>query len=373
MPVLDLDEPSDDDVSTAQQVFTAWQNGSQGEAIEKLRPLADAGRPWALSFISWLYMQRGAPEITNGVPYAKRAAELGMHWPSVHMFNGLVGNAGSLPDALDMALDLITPATPWVSGIDTIGQGWNLISQGRAAEGVRLMGLRNAFPATDQEWSALTKTARAQLGEISASLSSAKSAEEKVGAAATLHLKAMEDVRADLETSAKQAKLLVTTVTSESTEARFQADASRNQEESKAAWGWGLVVLAAAATVAVAPLAMHYLGLGPDYSTGALLGAHAGSTAALATVAGVLLARARSRDLARQRANDLSIAIGTMITYSDQISDDAERQRFMTTMGQLVLQAHLTTGPQGHQAEESLTGLIALANVMKPGSSGGGA
>ena len=56
-----------------------------------------------------------------------------------------------------------------------------------------------------------------------------------------------------------------------------------------------------------------------------------------------------------------------MITYSSQISDEGERQRFMTTMGQLVLQAHLTSGSSGHQAEESLTGLIALANLTKSG------
>ncbi|MEU4454382.1 hypothetical protein AB0F44_23835 [Nocardioides sp. NPDC023903] len=370
MPGLELDEPTADEVSTALEVFKEWQEGAQEGAMERLRPLAGAERPWALSFLSWLYMQRGVPEMAKGIPYAKRAAELGMPWASANLFSTMVGNATSFPDGIESALDLINHPGPVWSGFDPVNSGWNLIAQGRAAEGVRLMGLRSVFPVTDQEWVAMSESARNQAGEISAALNRAKAAEAEVGTAAAAHLVAMGKAESDLETRAKQAQLMVTTVTSEATGALFTKDANSNKKESKTAWVSGLVVLAAAAAVAVAPLLLHYLGRGPDYSTGALFGAHAGSTAALATVAGVLLARARSRDLARQRASDLSIAMGTMITYSNQISDDAERQRFMTTMGQLVLQAHLTTGTQGHQAEESLTGLIALANVMKPGNPG---
>ena len=370
MPALELDEPTKDDVSAAQDAFQSWQNNAQEQAIERIRPLADAGRPWALSFITWLYMQRGAPEMAKGIPYAERAAGLGMHWAPVHLFNSMIGNAAAFPDGVDSALDLITRSGPWWTGIDPVGQGWNLIAQGRHADGVRLMGLRSPFPATDAEWDSLAASARAQANEINKVLKGVTAVEAQVGKAATAHQEAIEKVRNDLETSAKQAELLVTSVTSEATGTLFKKDADRNKEESKTAWIWGLVVLAAAAAVAVAPVILHYLGRGPDYSTGALLGAHAGSTAALATVAGVLLARARARDLARQRANDLSIAIATMITFSNQIRDEDERQAFMTTMGQVVLQAHLTTSQQGHQTEESRAGLIALANQARPGSGG---
>lgn len=367
MPDVELVEPNEEEVTDAQAIFRAWQDGHHDQAVEGVRGWADLGRPWALSLIPWMYMQQGVPEMIKGIPYAKMAAALGMYWPSANLFNSLIGNAAALTD-LEPVMDLITSSGPWWAGVDPVAHGWNLIGQGRAAEGLRLMSLRSSIPATSQEWESLAESARGQLAEITGALNGARAAETGVSTAAAAHLEAMEKVRNDLETSAKQADLMVTTVTSGGTEARFQADANRNEEESKAAWGWGLVVLVLAATVAVAPLVLHYWGTGPDYSTGALLGAHAGSTAALAAVAGVLLARARSRDLARQRASDLSTAMGTMITYSGQISDDGERQRFMTTMGQLVLQAHLTTGPQGHQSEESLTGLLALLSVMKPGN-----
>jgi len=368
MPALELDEPNSEDVAAAQEVFRAWQEGAQDAAIARLRPLADEGRPWALPFISWLYMQRGVPEMAQGIPYAKKAADLGMPWASVNLFNNLMGNAAAFPEGLESALELIAHSAAWWTGIDPVGQGWNLISQGRVADGVRLMSLRN--PAASHEWDALTEAARAQAKQVNAVLKSVTTLEAQVNTAAAAHQEAMEKARNDLETSANQAELLITSVTSEATGTLFKNDADQNEEESKTAWIWGLVVLAAAATVAVAPLILHYLGTGPDYSTGALLGAHAGSTAALATVAGVLLARARARDLARQRANDLSIAIATMITFSNQIKDEAERQSFMATMGQLVLQAHLTTSQQGHQTEESRAGLIALANQVRPGSGG---
>jgi protein-S-isoprenylcysteine O-methyltransferase Ste14 len=143
--------------------------------------------------------------------------------------------------------------------------------------------------------------------------------------------------RGDLETKAKQAELLVATVLSDATNALFKADAQRNAKESRFAWVAELVVLGLAAVVALLPVTFHYLRWGPKYSTVEQIGLHLAFTAALATFAGVLLARARSRDHAAQRANDLSTATGTMISYSNQIFDPAEQQRFMTTMGQLVL------------------------------------
>lgn len=121
--------------------------------------------------------------------------------------------------------------------------------------------------------------------------------------------------------------------------------------------------------IAVLPLLVHYVGLGPDYDTGSLVGAHLASTLALASFAGVLLARARSRDHSTQRNYDLETAMGTMVSYSNQITDPAERQKFLMLMGQLVLQAHLSSG-QTHSSEESLAGLLALANLIKPAQPG---
>lgn len=64
------------------------------------------------------------------------------------------------------------------------------------------------------------------------------------------------------------------------------------------------------------------------------------------------------------RANDLSTAMGTMIAYSNEIHDPAEKQRFLTTMGHLVLQANLTNGSSG-KSDESMTGIVALANILR--------
>ena len=58
-------------------------------------------------------------------------------------------------------------------------------------------------------------------------------------------------------------------------------------------------------------------------------------------MAGVLLARSRNRDRARQRARDLSVALATMFVYSGQIADEAERQTFLREMGRAVLEAFI--------------------------------
>jgi len=58
--------------------------------------------------------------------------------------------------------------------------------------------------------------------------------------------------------------------------------------------------------------------------------------------------------------------MGTMISYSNQIRDEDERERFMLAMGQLVLQAHLSSSSNAAAStEESLTGIAALLSVMK--------
>lgn len=55
--------------------------------------------------------------------------------------------------------------------------------------------------------------------------------------------------------------------------------------------------------------------------------------------------------------------MGTMIAYSGQIVNEEERQRFMLTMGQLVLHAHLQ-GERG-SAEDPMTGLAALLTAVR--------
>lgn len=358
-------EASADEVSVAQNVFQLWNGGNQPAAVEALAAFAADEKKWAIGLSCWLRMQQGFPLIKEGVPFAKKAAALGMPWSAVNFFNNLIGHINQDPSLIETALDLATHTGPWWTGIDPVGQGWNLFGNGRFAEGIRLMGLSSPGPYTAAQWNEHLELARAKVADLDSIVAAATAERVSVQNVASESKSAIEKSRDDLETAAKQANLLVTSVVSDSTVSLFKADATRNEGESKKAWGWGLVVLGAAAIVAVLPLALHYAGRGPEYSTVALVGAHAASTAALATVAGVLLARARSRDLARQRANDLSTAMGTMISYSNQIRDEGEKQRFMMTMGQLVLQAHLTSGTSTGHGEESLTGLVALANILR--------
>jgi hypothetical protein len=253
----------------------------------------------------------------------------------------------------------------WAAGIDLVGQGWNLIAQGQPELALRVMTMSGSWPVSGQQWAALADQARDQKAKIDQialqAAHSFGSFEQEVSRATT----SIEKARDDLKTNANQAGLLVSSITTDATNALYRADASRNEKESRGAWGWGLGILAVAAVVAVLPLILHYLHWVPDYSTPELIGVHLASTAALGTFAGVLLARARSRDRAAQRAHDLSTAMGTMISYSNQISDPAEKERFMMTMGQLVLQAHLTSGSRQSTREDSTSGMLALANAIK--------
>lgn len=157
--------------------------------------------------------------------------------------------------------------------------------------------------------------------------------------------------------------MLIDNVSAGTVNERFESDASANEKQSKTGFQWGLFILIIAALVAATPVLLHYVGGGPDYGSTALLGAHASATLALATVAGVLLARARNRDRARQRARDLATAMGTIIVYSNQIQDPGEKQRFMQTMGQLVLVAHLQADQRG--ADQASVGLPSLLAALR--------
>lgn len=365
-----LPSPTPEDVALVQQVQQQWNAGNQAATFDLLRPKAEAGEPWAAAFLAWLYLQQGPPGYDESITWAVRAAELGAPGQVVHTFNNVVNQLANMPQLANRLAELLQWAPFWSNGLDLVGQGWSLISQGQPEQGLRVIMLSSTVPLTmEPRLNALAQQARSGVGELNDVVAAARLRRSEIDAAANEAESTIERVKGDLETKAKQAGLLVATVLSDATNALFKADAKRNARESRFAWVSGLVVLGLAAVVALLPVALHYLHLGPKYSTVEQIGLHLASTAALATFAGVLLARARSRDQAAQRANDLSTAMGTMISYSNQISDSAEQQRFMTTMGQLVLQAHLTSGSKQAAKDESLSGMIALLNLIKPAAS----
>ena len=355
------------DVELIRQVFDLWQQGSQVQALDLLRSkAADPAADWAEGFLAWLHMQQGVPGFEAAVPHAMTAARSGRPWVAFNLFNQIVGNLPNVPQLMDAVVELAQISMPWASGVDPIAQGWNLIAQGRPDDGLRLMTLRLPVPLYPDGWDQVTAQAEHNLAELRATVAAAREQRALVQQAASEGAAAISKSTDEIKTSAGQAGLLITTILSDSATSLYKAAAVRSEKESKTAWTWGLRVLGAAAVVAVLPLFVHYLGFGPHYDTSALVGAHLASTLALASFSGVLLARARSRDLATQRNYDLETAMGTMVSYSNQITDSVERQKFLMLMGQLVLQAHLAGG-QSHASEESLAGLLALANLIKPG------
>ena len=363
--------PDPSDVQLVQQVQQFWTSGNQVAALDTLRPRADANLPWAAAFMAWLHMQQGAPGLIESVNWAIRAAELGSPWQAVQTFNNAVGNVAAMPQLAERLPELLRWAAPWIGGVDVIGQGWNLIAQGQPDLAVRIMMTSTPWPLSEPQWDALVEQGRERIGELDGIVITARGTRDTFDAGVSESTAEITKARDDLKTSAQQAGLLVTSVLSDATNALYKADASRNEKESRGAWVAGLVILALAALFAVLPVALHYLHLGPTYSTPEIIGIHLASTAALGTFAGVLLARARSRDQAAQRAHDLSTAMGTMISYSNQISDPIEKERFMMTMGQVVLQAHLASGSRSKSSDDPLPGMLALANAVRSTNLGG--
>jgi len=364
---------SPDEVSAFQEAFQNWNAGNQSLAIDRIRPHAESGRVWAMALLSWLLMQQGAGGLGESARWAVRAAHAGHPWQTWQVFNNLLGN---LPSSPDLAGDLegLLAVMPSVTGIDIVGQAWNAQAQGQPALAMKL--LNYVVPPTpetiDPRLQFLSDRAGGALTEIERSRENIRVLAAEVDAISEEARQQIARASDDLKTSAGQAKLLVTTVSSDATNSLFKADAQRNARESKGAWITGLAVLASAALVAILPVILHYLQIGYKYSGIEQLGIHLVSTAALASFAGVLLARARSRDQAAQRANDLSTAMGTMISYSNQISDPVEKQRFMMMMGQVVLQSHLASNSNSKAtSDDSLSGMLALASLIKPAAGQG--
>lgn len=371
-----LPSASPDDMTLVQNVFQNWSNGSQNVAIEALRERAEmSDAPWAAAFLSWLLMQQGLPGYDESITWAIRAAREGYGAQLTSVFNNVVANLPNAPQLVDRLPELIELGLPWSGGLDVVANAWNFLATGQAGLAMQVLQLRYPvpLPLADASLAGMVDQARARIRELDSIGAQAREGATEVEATADQARAAIQKAKEDLETSAQQAGLYVTTATADATNALFKEDARRNTKESRIAWVSGLVVLAGAATVAVLPVVLHYLALGVDYSAFEQIALHLISTAALGTFAGVLLARARSRDHAAQRAHDLSTAMGTMITYSSQISDPIERQRFMATMGQVVLQAHLASGGSKSSGnDDSTAGMIALVNsIVKPGTLSG--
>jgi len=352
----------DEHAALMRSIFTQWQQGQQEPAASQMQVYVDEhpGEQWALNFLLWLCQQQGEPGYRRGVPYAQAAASSGDAWVARQFAITLLSNAGGWPDLAEPAFDLFRMTAQYASGIDTAGIAWNLLSHGRDNLAAQVIEMPLVpFPISPEQWRAAVTDAEGHKDRLRQAASAIEAIRAEVQSLAATESQEIERIRTELSTNAGQAGVLIDSVSAGTINSRFESDAESNKKESSRAFTWGLVVLVLAAVVTALPLVLHYVGLGREYTGAQLLGAHVSATLALGAVAGVLLTRARHRDRARQRANDLATAMGTIIVYSNQIQDQDEKQRFMQTMGQLVLVAHLQADQTGgDQTSVSLPSLL---------------
>ena len=365
-------------VSVATQAFADFNAQNRQSAIQQLRPYADRGEPWALGLLCFMISQQELQDMRAAIPLAKKAGSLGMPWVAANFFNQLMNRHQEIvetsPSLLDDIFELGKLATMWAWGnIDPVAMGWNLLAKGgQDSAAVRIMNLQASGPVTSQGWTDLVTDAKVNLQDLIGVVATAEERKQEVESAAEEATDAFSEMQSRLEARAVELELLLDRTTAEGVQTLYEQQATKNAGESKTAWGWGLVILTVAAAVGVLPVVLHYLVLlnyvdtGPTFTTGRLLLAHLAATAALATVAGVLLARARGRDHAQQRATDLATAMGTMIVYSNQIQDPTEKQVFIQTMGHVIFQAGLRfDSPPGDDSAGNVAALISALRSPK--------
>ncbi len=196
-----------------------------------------------------------------------------------------------------------------MSGVDLVGQGRNLIAQGLPDLALRLW-LSAPWPIPEPQLTALVEQGRARADELNSILTSVRETRETFGTAAADSGEAITRARDDLTTSAQQAGLLVTTILSDATNALYKDDAKRNEKESRGVWTWGLIVLGFAAITAILPVVLHYLNVGPKYSTPEVIGRdyfkceqslHSGSRGVRSRLDGAIRDRERSKPIAWRR------------------------------------------------------------------------
>lgn len=365
--VVEIPTPTPEMVSLVREVYNLWQGGQQQDAIDRLNDQHEilSDDVWPRAWLLWLHSQQGEPGYRLGIPIAERLIEEGAGFLTWSFLQGMTTNLHAWPSLIEPALRLTRALSSWpmVNPIpDFIQPVWNLIGSGQdQAAAILLLATTMIPPATPL--SAIVDDANSRLAAIKKAAGRSQGQANRVSELAAEESSKIAKIVEDLKTKAQQAEILVDSVTSVAVNERFETTAKRNEDESKTAFKWGMWTLAAAVAVTALPLVLHYLGMGPDFSALQVLGAHASATLALGTLAGVLLSRARGRDRARRRNSDLATAMGTIIVYSGQIHDPEEKQRFMQTMGQLVLIAHLQVDQSGN--EDSTIGLGTLLSAVR--------
>ncbi|HEX6780491.1 MAG TPA: hypothetical protein VF125_00515 [Solirubrobacterales bacterium] len=344
--------PKDEQLSKA---IRTWNGGEQQVAVDLIRPLADTGDPSALLLICWWLQQVGSqPE---ALEYAKKAAPLGNQWILANFFGPLVDQPDGRPAAIEMVR--ANPTSGFVSN-DPLGRALEIFGQGEEQRGLEMLRAAAGW----EGWPPDAEGVRKRLTELEGALSSVDAQRDVALEGIEVAKREVEAAREGFKTRESTLTQLLDNLTNASSQSHFDEQATKYEEESRRLWLLGVLVLAAAAVAAFLPVVLSYFGDSHKLTGQSNVTAHLGATLALAAVAGVLLARARSRDRDRQRNRDLSVALGTMFAYSEQIANEEEKERFKHDMGRLVLETFLRQKPPTEDGSRNV-----LSDIVDPGGS----
>lgn len=308
--------------------------------------------------IAWFLHQTGEPGWRTAIPYVERAVRAGYPLAA----NYVIGNMMNDPGLRRQAADIIKMAVGYGFQVDPIGYAQQAATQGDPQAAARFLTAPfGPYPTSPSGWDDLVehaKTATQHLAEVE---HSGVQKHSSIAARAEEIETLADEVTGRIRTQAGQLFTLIQAATNRQAEAIFEDEATSLRAEEKALWRGGIAVVSFAALIAILPLALHYLKLGPDFTSSNLLTAHFTSAASFAVVAGVMLARARGRDRARQRARDLTLALSTMFAYGGQIEDASERSKFTYEMGRVVIESFLRADASSGSDESTslLTALLA--------------
>lgn len=342
---------------TLAEALRTWNQGNQAPAVEMVKPLADEGDSAGLLLICWFLHQMGEPRWREGIPYAKKAAERGNPWILGFFFGSLADNPDTRQEAIEM---IALSPTGGVNSNDPIGRAMEFANGGdskSAADMLRAAAGPHPWPQPPELEDVRQRVA--QLDQVLASVN-----EKKQVVMSTMQ-SVSDEIRSEQEgfkTRGQTLTQLLDNLTNASSQSHFDEQAKKYERESWLLWRLGVLVLLFAAVAAFLPVVLNYVDSGHALHGQSNVSAHLGATLALAAVAGVLLARARSRDRDRQRNRDLSVALGTMFAYSEQIANEEEKERFKHDMGRLILETFLRQKPPSEDGSRNI-----IREITDPG------
>ena len=342
------------------EAMSAWNGGDQDLAIEKLKPSADQGDPASLLLSCWYFSQLGVPRLFDGLPYAKRATEEGNPWPLQWFFSHLADDPSRRAEAAQLVA--AHPLGAYNSN-DPLGRAIQFAQDGEPDNAIAMLrATAGPHPWPEIPDADEIKNRLAQLNQAAASVGERKSSAESAIRQAEDDVTSQEQ---GFKTRAQTLTQLLDNLTNASSQSHFEQQAETYGRESRIIWYIGVGVLALATCVAFLPVVFNYFADSHELSGQSNVSAHLGATLALAALAGVLLARARNRDRDRQRNRDLSVALGTMFAYSEQIANEDARERFKHDMGRLVLETFLRQKPPSENGSRSILSEITDAATPK--------